>query len=308
MQSLADANRYDVIVIGGGAAGLSVALVLSRALRQVLVVDAGHPRNAPADLMHGHLSRDGTAPAALLEMGRYEVAAYGGEVRSGRVAHVVPDGRHGSSILLYDGQRVSTRRLLVTTGLHDELPDIAGWPSGGRDVLHCPYRNGHEVRDGQLGVIGGTPGAVRYAGIVRQWTHDLVYLTPPDTLTNLERTELLGAPSAWSKAPSTTSSSTTTSCVASTSTNGGPSRATPVRPAPLRPTRRPAHRTRPPDCDLTPAELDMVHVVSQSGGCQVETVTLKASTHRKGSRRDAHPGQLFLISTAPHARRAVGRS
>ena len=98
----------------------------------------------------------------------------------------------GFWVLLADGQRISARRLLVTTGLRDELPDIPGlrdrWA---RDVLHCPYCHGHEVRDRQLGVIGGTPGAVRYAQIVRQWTHDLVYFTPPDTLTAAERTELL---------------------------------------------------------------------------------------------------------------------
>ena len=82
--------------------------------------------------------------------------------------------------------------MLVTTGLRDELPDIPGlrdrWA---RDVLHCPYCHGHEVRDRRLGVIGGTPGAVRYAQIVRQWTHDLTYFTPPDTLTAVERTQLL---------------------------------------------------------------------------------------------------------------------
>jgi thioredoxin reductase len=87
---------------------------------------------------------------------------------------------------------MSARRLLVTTGLRDELPDIPGlrerWA---RDVLHCPYCHGHEVRDRQIGVIGGTPGAVRYAQVVRQWTHDVVYFTPPDVLTATERTQLL---------------------------------------------------------------------------------------------------------------------
>ena len=81
---------------------------------------------------------------------------------------------------------------MVTTGLRDELPDIPGlrdrWA---RDVLHCPYCHGHEVRDRQLGVLGGSPGAVRYAQIVRQWTHDLVYFTPPDILTATEQTQLL---------------------------------------------------------------------------------------------------------------------
>jgi thioredoxin reductase len=185
-------KRYDVVVIGGGAAGLSAALVLSRARRRVLVVDAGQPRNAPAAHMHGYLSRDGMPPAELLTTGRSEVAGYGGDIITGTVADLVPDGRTGFWVLLENGQRISTRRLLVTTGLHDELPDIPGLSERwARDVLHCPYCHGHEVRDRKLGVVGGTPGSVRYAQIVRQWTHDLVYFTPPGLLTAVERTELL---------------------------------------------------------------------------------------------------------------------
>jgi thioredoxin reductase len=185
-------SRYDVVVIGGGAAGLSAALVLSRARRKVLVVDAGEPRNAPATHMHGYLSRDGIPPAELLATGRSEVRVYDGDIVAGSVTALVPDGQSGFWVLLAGGQRISARRLLVTTGLRDELPDTPGlrdrWA---RDVLHCPYCHGHEVRDQQLGVLGGTPGAVRYAQIVRQWTRDLVYFTPPDTLTTAERTQLL---------------------------------------------------------------------------------------------------------------------
>jgi thioredoxin reductase len=185
-------NKYDVVVIGGGAAGLSAALVLSRARRKVLVVDAGEPRNAPATHMHGYLSRDGMPPGELLAAGRTEVGLYGGEVIAGTVTDLLSDGHSGSWVLLASGQRISARRLLIATGLRDELPRIPGLAQRwARDVLHCPYCHGHEVRDRQLGVIGGTPGAVRYAQIVRQWTHDLVYFTPPDTLTAVERTQLL---------------------------------------------------------------------------------------------------------------------
>jgi thioredoxin reductase len=184
-------STYDVAVIGGGAAGLSAALVLSRARRQVLVVDAGAPRNAPAAAMHGYLSRDGLPPGDLVASGRDEVKSYGAEIATGTATGLVPNGRTGFWVLLEDGQRISARRVLVTTGLRDELPGIAGlrgrWA---RDVLHCPYCHGYEVRDRQLGVLGGAPGAVRYAQIVRQWTRDLIYFTPPGTLTTTERAQL----------------------------------------------------------------------------------------------------------------------
>jgi thioredoxin reductase len=183
--------QYDIAVIGGGAAGLSAALVLSRALRKVVVVDAGAPRNAPAAHLHGYLSRDGLPPGELLASGRDEVRSYGGHIVTGTVTDLVADGRSGFSILLKGGQPISARRLLVTTGLRGELPNIPGlrdrWA---RDVLHCPYCHGYEVRNRRLGVLGGTPGAVRYAQIVRQWTSDLIYFTPPDTVTAIERTEL----------------------------------------------------------------------------------------------------------------------
>ncbi len=184
-------NTCDVAIVGGGAAGLSAALVLARARRKVIVVDEGTPRNAPAAQMHGFLSRDGMPPAELLALGRDEVAGYGGAVLDGSVADVVPDDSFGFWVLLTGGRRIRARRLLVTTGLTDELPDVPGLADRwARDVLHCPYCHGNEVRDRQLGVIGGSPGAVRYAQIVRQWTHDLVYFTPPGLLTSTDRAGL----------------------------------------------------------------------------------------------------------------------
>lgn len=185
-------SQYDVAVIGGGAAGLSAALVLARTGRAVVVVDAGSPRNAPAAHMHGYLSRDGLPPRDLLAVGRQEVSGYGGQLVDGSVTSLRSDGVRGFHVGLADGQQLSARRLLVTTGLYDELPDVPGlrerWA---RDVLHCPYCHGHEVRDRPLGVLGGPPGAVRYAQTVRQWTDDLVYFTPPGLLTDDERTELV---------------------------------------------------------------------------------------------------------------------
>ena len=159
----------------------------------VLVVDAGEPRNAPAAHMHGFLSRDGLPPAQLLAAGRQEVTGYGGTIRDGHRRPISSrTAGTGSGCCWPTGTACSARRVLVTTGLRDELPDVPGlhdrW---GRDVLHCPYCHGHEVRDRPLGVLGGSPEAVRYAQIVRQWSHDVVYFTEPGRLTAAERGELV---------------------------------------------------------------------------------------------------------------------
>jgi thioredoxin reductase len=170
-------DRYDVVVIGGGAAGLNGALMLARSRRSVVVLDAGEPRNAPAQAVHGLFAREGTPPAELLERGRAEVRSYGGQVVSATVT-----GASGSAgafeVSLADGRTVRARRLLVTTGLVDVLPEIPGlrdrW---GHDVLHCPYCHGWEVRDQAIGVIASGPMAVHQALLFRQLTDDVVFLT-----------------------------------------------------------------------------------------------------------------------------------
>lgn len=185
-------STYDVVIVGGGAAGLSAALVLSRARRKVLVVDAGAPRNAPAQHLHGFLSRDGAPPRELLAIGREEVEGYGGDVLDGVVTELVPDGASGFWVLLADKRRVSARRVLVTTGLRDELPDIPGLADRwARDVLHCPYCHGYEVRDQRLGVLGGSADSVRYVQLIRQWAKDVVLFIPAGILTVQHRAELL---------------------------------------------------------------------------------------------------------------------
>jgi thioredoxin reductase len=182
-----DNARYDVVVIGGGAAGLSAALVLGRARRRVAVVDSGAPRNAPAAHMHGFLSRDGMPPADLLAVGREELAAYGVEVTRGRVVSVEP----GFTLALADGGTLEARRLLIATGATDELPPIPGlrqrW---GKDFLHCPYCHGWEVRDRPLGVLGTGTGSVEHAQLIRQWSDDVVFFTHTYDLTGAEREQL----------------------------------------------------------------------------------------------------------------------
>lgn len=182
-----ETQAYDVAVVGGGAAGLSAALVLGRARRRVAVIDAGTPRNAPAAHMQGFVSRDGMSPAEFLAAGRAEVAAYGVEFVADHVRGIEP----GFVIRLASGHEMTARRILLAMGVGDELPDIHGvrerW---GRDLLHCPYCHGWEVRDQPVGVLGTHPASVQHAQLVRQWSEDVVFFAHTYALTALEQAQL----------------------------------------------------------------------------------------------------------------------
>ncbi|UKD54813.1 NAD(P)/FAD-dependent oxidoreductase [Amycolatopsis sp. FU40] len=167
-------EKYDVVVVGGGAAGLSGAVALARSRRSVLVVDSGEPRNAPAGHVHNYLGRESTPPAELLSLGRAELAGYSGEVVAQTVTSIAK-GDNGFEISLADGRRTHARRVLVATGLVDELPEVAGLAARwGRDVLHCPYCHGWEVRDRAVGVLSTGPMTVHQALMWRQLTDDVV--------------------------------------------------------------------------------------------------------------------------------------
>lgn len=180
-------ESYDVVVAGGGPAGLAGALCLARARRTVLVVDAGAPRNDPAEHVHNYLGRDGDAPGALLADGRAEIARYGADVVDGTVASARAAGEGPGDVrfvlTLEDGRSVRARRVLITTGLTDELPDLPGLAQRwGRDVIHCPYCHGWEWRDEPLAVLGTGPTGVQQAQLFRQWSHDITFVqhTAPD--------------------------------------------------------------------------------------------------------------------------------
>ncbi|MFF0529001.1 NAD(P)/FAD-dependent oxidoreductase [Nocardia amikacinitolerans] len=183
-------DSYDVVVLGGGAAGLSGALMLGRSRRTVLVIDAGSPRNAPADGVHGLLAREGMPPAELLERGRSEVRQFGVQLVSGEVRDASRDG-DGFVVTTADDRTVRARRLLVATGLVDELPDVPGlrerW---GRDVVHCPYCHGWEVRDRAIGVLATGPMSVHQALLFRQLSTDVTFFTNTTAPTPEEAVQL----------------------------------------------------------------------------------------------------------------------
>jgi len=168
-------ESYDVVVIGGGAAGLAGAVALARSRRSVLVIDAGDPRNAPASHVHNFLTRDGSPPGQIYAAGREEVARYGGRVQTGRVTALSRAGERFA--VQIGGRAVTARRLLVATGLRDELPEVPGLAERwGIDVLHCPYCHGWEVRDRQIGILATGPGAVHQALLFRQLSEHVTVL------------------------------------------------------------------------------------------------------------------------------------
>lgn len=183
-------HRFDVVVVGAGAAGLSAAIALGRSRRSVLVLDGGPPRNAPADGMHNYLGRDGAAPADLLAAGRAEARTYGVQVRPVRAVGA-SGGRDGFRVALSDDTTVGARRLIVASGVVDRLPEVPGLAQRwGRDVLHCPYCHGWEVRDRAIGVLATGPHSLHHALLFRQLSADTVVfdadgVLPADALEQL---------------------------------------------------------------------------------------------------------------------------
>ena len=180
----------DVVVIGGGPAGLQAALTVARVHRDVLLLDAGEGRNAPASHMHNLVTRDGTPPSEFRRMAVEEIASYPtAEVRQARVRRVgpVPEEREdgdGTAYLveLEDGSRVAARRLILATGVRDELPEVPGLPElWGELAVQCPFCHGHEFAGQRVAVLGADQAA-HVAGIMRPVAEEVVVLTHGEEL------------------------------------------------------------------------------------------------------------------------------
>ncbi len=165
----------DVIVVGGGPAGLSCALLLGRSCRRVIVVDAGAPRNARVEAVSGFLTRDGTAPAELRALGRREVEAYGVAVVDDVVTAIAPGSRWE---VRTRHARHEARALVLATGIRDRLPTIPGVePFWGRSVITCPYCDAWEVRGQPVAVYGGDEAAAEAALGLLSWSRDVALIT-----------------------------------------------------------------------------------------------------------------------------------
>lgn len=167
---------YDAVIVGGGPAGLSAALILGRCRRRVLLCDAGRPRNAASRALHGFLTRDGVAPAELLRIARRQLRQYGVEILRGEVVGVRRT-KGGFALALAGGKKLATRTLLFATGVVDRLPAIEGLPAlYGRGVFHCPYCDGWEVRDRPLAVYGRGKNGTGLALALKTWSRDVTLL------------------------------------------------------------------------------------------------------------------------------------
>ncbi|NOT26770.1 MAG: NAD(P)/FAD-dependent oxidoreductase [Acidobacteria bacterium] len=174
---------YDVIVIGGGPAGLSAALMLGRCRRHVLLCDEGRPRNRRSRALHGYLARDGIAPGAFNNRGRAELVKYGVRFRSVGVTAVTP-GANRFKVSFTKGADRATRFVLIATGVTDDLPAIPGFNKCyGRSVFHCPYCDGWEWRDRPLAVLGRGADGARLALGLKAWSADVLLCTEGSALT-----------------------------------------------------------------------------------------------------------------------------
>ena len=179
----------DVVIVGGGPAGLSAALILARARRRVVVCDAGRPRNASASALHGFLTRDGTPPLELRRLAREDLARYDTvEILDTEVRDAICESA-GFSVVLADGRRLRSRKLLLATGVVDHVPEIEGLQEMyGRSVFHCPYCDGWEVRDRPLAIYGRGERGAGLSLELTGWSRNLVLVT--DGPSEIEPAEL----------------------------------------------------------------------------------------------------------------------
>ena len=161
---------FDAILIGGSFAGLSAALQLARARRKVLVIDSGRPRNRFAAASHGFLGQDGRPPLDILAEARRQLELYPTVTFAEAEAASAEGETNAFTVTAQDGQAWQGRRLVLATGLRDELPAVPGLQERwGLTVAHCPYCHGYEARDGQIGVLGNHPASAHQAVMLPDW-------------------------------------------------------------------------------------------------------------------------------------------
>ncbi|UOQ91726.1 NAD(P)/FAD-dependent oxidoreductase [Halobacillus shinanisalinarum] len=172
------APMYDVVVVGGGPGGLSAALVLGRSRRKVVVIDEGNPRNGVTLKTHGYLTRDGIKPQELRNIAKQQLTEYSNVSCIEDVVEKVEQRDHIFKIWTLKGNMFLSRRVIMATGMVEELPDIPGIREVyGKSVFPCPYCDGWERRDDPLAVFGGEANAVDFTKLIYNWSKDLIVFT-----------------------------------------------------------------------------------------------------------------------------------
>jgi thioredoxin reductase len=172
-------DTFDVIIVGAGPAGLSAGLILGRCRRSVLICDTGRPRNAASQALHGYLTREGVSPREFLDAGRRELERYETvHLRDVGAADASCDDHGCFRVTLDDGSIVTSRKLLIATGVCDNLPEIDGIRElYGRSVFHCPYCDGWEIRDQPIAIYGKGQRGLGLSLELTAWSRDLVLCT-----------------------------------------------------------------------------------------------------------------------------------
>lgn len=185
-------TQYDCIIVGGGSAGLSAALVLGRARRKVLVCDKGDPRNAPAHEAHSFFTRDGTNPIELLKIGRRQLKTYKTVSYQAVGIERITKTKNGFQVVFDDGTTSESRKILLAFGVTDEFPPIENFADfWGKSVFHCPFCHGYEVQDQPLAVVGKGEIGVGMVALLKSWSSDIILCTNGKSELSAEHRKLL---------------------------------------------------------------------------------------------------------------------
>lgn len=169
---------YDCIIVGGGPAGLNAAIVLGRSRRNVLVFDMEQQRNRASHGMHNYLTRDGILPLDFLQMAQMEIKKYGVQLKHKKVVRAKKNPNDLFEVCEESGMVYLTKKLLIATGLKDNVPDIDGLESlYGKSVFHCPYCDGWEVRDKKIGVYARNKDGSELALALKGWSEHVTLFT-----------------------------------------------------------------------------------------------------------------------------------